>query len=73
MSLRMVPALNCAGQRRNAGTRHPPSQFVSFSERNGVIPPSGQALKCGPLSVEYMTMVSFAMPRSSSFFSSSPT
>jgi len=61
------------GQRMTHGTLQPPSQLVSFSERNGVIPPSGQALKCGPLSVEYMTMVSLAIPRSSSFFNSSPT
>jgi hypothetical protein len=26
------------GQRRNAGTRQPPSQLVSFWERNGVLP-----------------------------------
>ena len=29
------------GQRITHGTRQPPSQFVSFSPRNGVAPPSG--------------------------------
>ena len=36
-----------------------------FSLRNGVMPPSGQELRCGPLSVEYMTKVFSAMPSSS--------
>ena len=31
-------------QRTNAGTRQPPSQLVFFSERNGVMPASGQVL-----------------------------
>jgi len=30
------------GQRMTRGTRQPPSQFVSFSDRNAVVPPSGQ-------------------------------
>ena len=34
------------------------------------MPPSGQVFMCGPLSVEYMTMVSSAMPSSSSLSSS---
>ena len=37
--------------------------------RNGVLPPSGQVSFCGPLSVEYMTMVLSAMPSSSSLSS----
>ena len=37
--------------------RKAPSQLVFFSLRNGVIPPSGQELRCGPLSVEYITNV----------------
>jgi hypothetical protein len=36
------PALILPGQRRNAGTRHAPSQLVSFWLRNGVLAPSGQ-------------------------------
>jgi hypothetical protein len=35
--------------------------------------PSGQVFMCGPLSVEYMTMVSSVMPRSSSALSTVPT
>ena len=66
------PALILPGQRRKAGTRQPPSQLVFFSERKGVIPASGQVLKWTPLSVEYMTMVSSAMPSSSSLFSIRP-
>jgi hypothetical protein len=38
-------------QRTIAGTRNAPSQFVSFSLRNGVIAASGQEFMCGPLSV----------------------
>ena len=38
-----------------------------------MVPASGQVLKCGPLSVEYWTMVLSAMPRSSISFSNSPT
>jgi len=50
------------GQRMAHGTRQPPSQLVSFSLRKGVEPPSGQVMTSAPLSVEYITMVSFAMP-----------
>ena len=60
------------GQRTIAGTRYAPSQFVFFSLRNGVMPPSGQVFMCGPLSVEYITNVLPAMPRSSSAFSTVP-
>jgi hypothetical protein len=41
----------CPGQRTIAGTRNAPSQFVFFSDRKGVIAPSGQVFMCGPLSV----------------------
>ena len=52
---------------------HPiPSQLVFFSDRNGVVPASGQELQCGPLSVEYMTKVSSATPSSSTRSSSTP-
>ena len=44
MPLTTVPALNLPGQRTKAGTRQPPSQLVFFSDRNGVIPASGQVL-----------------------------
>ena len=44
-----------------------------FSLRNGVIAPSGQLFMCGPLSVEYMTKVLSAMPKSSSAFRIEPT
>ena len=71
--LKTEPALILPGQRKNAGTRQPPSQFVFFCERNGVLAPSGQVSFSGPLSVEYMTMVLSAMPNSSSFASNSPT
>ncbi len=37
------------------------------------MPASGQLFMCGPLSVEYMTIVSSAMPSSSRVFSRSPT
>ena len=40
-----------AGPADHLGTRKAPSQFVFFSLRNGVIPPSGQVFMCGPLSV----------------------
>ena len=53
--------------------RNAPSQFEFFSLRNGVMPPSGHVFMCGPLSVEYTTIVSSAMPSSSSWSSSSPT
>ena len=55
------------------GTRKAPSQFEFFSLRKGVIAPSGQVFMCGPLSVEYMTRVSSAMPSSSSALSIVPT
>ena len=55
------------------GTRKAPSQFVFFSERNGVMPASGQEFMCTPLSVEYTTIVSSAMPSSSSLSSTRPT
>ena len=61
-----VPGLMTPGQRTRQGTRQPPSQLVSFSPRNGVVPPSGQLITSAPLSVEYMTMVLSAMPSSSS-------
>ena len=44
MPLSTVPALNLPGQRTKHGTRQPPSQLVFFSERNGVMPASGQVL-----------------------------
>ena len=50
-SLVMVPGLICPGQRATHGTRKAPSQLVFFSERKGVIAPSGQEFMCGPLSV----------------------
>ena len=56
-----------------SGTRKAPSQFVFFSLRNGVIAPSGQEFMCGPLSVEYRTIVSSAMPSLSSSSSICPT
>ena len=62
ISLETVPGLMTPGQRIAVGTRQPPSQFVSFSPRNGVAPPSGQLNSSAPLSVEYITMVLSAMP-----------
>ena len=50
--LETTPAGMRPGQRTISGTRKAPSQFVFFSLRNGVIPPSGQLFMCGPLSVE---------------------
>jgi len=47
----MLPAAIRPGQRIIWGTRKAPSQFVFFSLRNGVMPPSGQVFMCGPLSV----------------------
>ena len=44
-----------------------------FSLRNGVIAPSGQLFMWGPLSVEYTTIVSSAMPSSSSVSRTWPT
>src|SRR4029453_2478191 len=73
ISLDTVPGLIMPGQRIAHGTRQPPSKLVSFSPRNGVGPPSGQLITSAPLSVEYITMVLSAMPRSSSFLSSCPT
>ena len=52
MSLDTVPALIFPGQRIISGIRNAPSQLVAFSLRNGVVPPSGQLLRCGPLSVQ---------------------
>ena len=73
ISLETVPGLMTPGQRIAHGTRQPPSQLVSFSPRNGVVPPSGQLSSSAPLSVEYITMVLSAMPSSSSLSSSCPT
>ena len=44
MPLATLPAGMWPGQRMNAGTRQPPSQLVFFSDRNGVMPASGQLL-----------------------------
>ena len=73
ISFETTPAAILPGQRTISGTRNAPSQFVFFSLRNGVIAPSGHVFMCGPLSVEYMTIVSSAMPSSSSRSSSWPT
>jgi hypothetical protein len=73
MSFTTTPAGILPGQRMTHGTRNAPSQFEFFSLRNGVILASGQLFMCGPLSVEYMTNVSLAMPSSSSRSSSEPT
>ena len=51
ISLETVPASIFPGQRMISGTRNAPSQLVAFSLRNGVVPPSGQVLRCGPLSL----------------------
>ena len=64
MSLMIVPGLTTPGQRIMQGTRQPPSQFVAFSPRNIVEPPSGQDMHSAPLSVEYMTMVFSSRPSS---------
>ena len=61
------------GQRTNAGTRKAPSQFVSFSDRNGVVAASGHVNWFGPLSVVKTTMVLSAIFRSSRALSSLPT
>ena len=45
------PGLILPGQRTIAGTRKAPSQFVSFSLRNGVVAASGHDHWFGPLSV----------------------
>ena len=63
--VRDLPGWILPGQRTSIGTRNAPSQLVSFSLRNGVMPPSGQVFMWGPLSVEYMTKVLSAMPSSS--------
>ena len=44
--------LDLSGPADQLGTRKAPSQLVFFSLRNGVVPASGQLLRCGPLSVE---------------------
>ncbi|MNW12536.1 hypothetical protein D3C71_2102530 [compost metagenome] len=46
-----TPGLILPGQRIIAGTRKAPSQFESFSLRNGVVAASGQENWLGPLSV----------------------
>ena len=51
ISLHTLPGLMTPGQRTSHGTRNAPSQFESFSLRNGVMPPSGHEFMCGPLSV----------------------
>ena len=51
ISFETTPAGILPGQRISSGTRKAPSQFVFFSLRNGVMPPSGQVFMCGPLSV----------------------
>ena len=73
MSLTTVPGLMTPGQRITVGTRYPPSQFVFFSPRNIVVPPSGHVKVSAPLSVEYMTIVFWSSPSSLSFASSWPT
>ena len=73
MPLSTLPAGMWPGQRTMAGTRYAPSQFEFFSLRNGVMPASGQLFMCGPLSVEYITIVLSAMPSSSRVPSRSPT
>ena len=73
ISLITSPGLMTPGHRITQGTRQPPSQFVSFSPRNGVAPPSGQMHSSAPLSVVKTTIVLSATPRSSTFFSRSPT
>jgi hypothetical protein len=70
ISLETAPGSITPGQRMQHGTRQPPSKLVSFSPRNGVVPPSGQLITSAPLPVEYMTIVSSVMPSSSSFCSS---
>ena len=49
--------LDGAGQRMTIGARYPPSQFVAFSPRNGVLPSSGNVITSAPLSVVNTTMV----------------
>ena len=52
ISLETTPAGIFPGHRIISGTRKAPSQLVFFSDRNGVIAPSGHVFMCGPLSVE---------------------
>jgi hypothetical protein len=73
ISLETAPAGTLPGHRSSSGILNAPSQLEFFSLRKGVIPPSGQVFMCGPLSVEYMTIVSSAIPSSSSRSSSVPT
>src|SRR5215831_13491061 len=73
ISLLTVPGFMTPGQRMTHGTRQPPSQLVSFSDRNGVVPPSGQVNTSAPLSVDHITIVLSAMPSSSNFLSNWPT
>ena len=40
----VTSAGKCPGQRTKVGTRKAPSQLEFFSERNGVVPASGQEL-----------------------------
>ena len=49
MPLSSVPGLMWPGQRISAGTRKAPSQLVFFSDRNGVVPASGQLFIINPL------------------------
>jgi hypothetical protein len=51
MSFETTPAGIFPVQRTSSGMRNAPSQFVSFSLRKGVMPPSGHEFMCGPLSV----------------------
>src|SRR5580698_3683372 len=51
ISLDHWSAFMCPGHRIIAGTRKAPSQFESFSLRNGVLAASGQLNWFGPLSV----------------------
>jgi hypothetical protein len=73
ISFETTPGGIFPGQRTISGTRKAPSQLVFFSLRNGVVPASGQVFMCGPLSVEYTTIVFSAIPSSSSLSSSAPT
>ena len=73
ISFETAPAGIFPGQRMTKGTRKAPSQFVFFSERNGVMPASGQVFMCTPLSVEYTTIVSSPMPSLSILSSTLPT
>ena len=52
ISFETTPAGILPGHRIISGTRKAPSQLVFFSERNGVIAPSGHEFMWGPLSVE---------------------